>query len=106
MRGNGTIETVTRVLALQREGRDIVRMEVGDPDFVTPTHITDAAVEVQYDDEYDGEEPCVCGQYLPMPCVCVYMYVRARVNVCVCVCVCGDLPIPSSHQSTLSNTLH
>ena len=47
MRGEGTIETVTRVLALQREGRDIVRMEVGDPDFDTPTHITDAAVEVR-----------------------------------------------------------
>ena len=47
MRGEGTFETVTRVLSLQREGRDIVRMEVGDPDFDTPTHITDAAVEVR-----------------------------------------------------------
>jgi aspartate/methionine/tyrosine aminotransferase len=47
MRGEGTFETVTRVLALQREGRDIVSMEVGDPGFDTPTHITDAAVEVR-----------------------------------------------------------
>jgi len=45
MKGEGTIEAVARVLELQRQGRDIVRMEVGDPDFDTPAHITDAAVE-------------------------------------------------------------
>eukprot|EP00929_Paragymnodinium_shiwhaense_P108838 TRINITY_DN75184_c0_g1_i1.p1 TRINITY_DN75184_c0_g1~~TRINITY_DN75184_c0_g1_i1.p1 ORF type:complete len:442 (+),score=88.75 TRINITY_DN75184_c0_g1_i1:78-1403(+) len=45
LKGEGTIETVARVLDLQKQGRDIVRMEVGDPDFDTPAHISDAAVE-------------------------------------------------------------
>lgn len=44
LRGEGTIETVSRVLALQARGRDIVRMEVGDPDFDSPTHVVEAAV--------------------------------------------------------------
>eukprot|EP00440_Ansanella_granifera_P033460 gb/GFBE01036304.1/.p1 GENE.gb/GFBE01036304.1/~~gb/GFBE01036304.1/.p1 ORF type:complete len:122 (+),score=15.21 gb/GFBE01036304.1/:1-366(+) len=44
LRGEGTIEMVARALALQRAGRDIIRMEVGDPDFNTPAHITASAV--------------------------------------------------------------
>lgn len=44
LRGEGTIEMVARAQALERLGRDIVHMEVGDPDFDTPPHITEAAL--------------------------------------------------------------
>lgn len=43
LRGEGTIEMVGRAQALQRTGRDVIRMEVGDPDFDTPSHVVDAA---------------------------------------------------------------
>ena len=33
-------ETVQK---LQKEGRDIVRLQIGEPDFVTPSHIMEAA---------------------------------------------------------------
>lgn len=39
LRGEGTIEMVSKALAMQRS-RDVIRMEVGDPDFETPSHIT------------------------------------------------------------------
>ncbi|CAJ1349714.1 unnamed protein product [Effrenium voratum] len=35
---------VAKAIALQKSGRDIIRMEVGDPDFATPPHITASAV--------------------------------------------------------------
>jgi len=42
-------ETAFSVLArartLEREGRDIIHLEIGEPDFVTPRHICDAAAE-------------------------------------------------------------
>jgi len=42
-------ETAFTVLArakqLEREGRDIVHLEIGEPDFDTPQHIIDAACE-------------------------------------------------------------
>lgn len=44
LRGEGTIALVARAKALEKEGRDIVHMEVGDPDFWTPPHIVDAAI--------------------------------------------------------------
>ncbi|CAJ1434314.1 unnamed protein product [Effrenium voratum] len=44
LRGEGTIEMVAKAIALQKSGRDIIRMEVGDPDFATPPHITASAV--------------------------------------------------------------
>eukprot|EP00933_Yihiella_yeosuensis_P062798 TRINITY_DN65799_c0_g1_i1.p1 TRINITY_DN65799_c0_g1~~TRINITY_DN65799_c0_g1_i1.p1 ORF type:complete len:410 (+),score=71.24 TRINITY_DN65799_c0_g1_i1:61-1290(+) len=44
LRGEGTIEMVGRALQLQRDGRDVIRMEVGDPDFSTPGHITAKAI--------------------------------------------------------------
>jgi len=44
LRGEGTIETVARAQALESAGRDIVHMEVGDPDFDTPSHAVEAAV--------------------------------------------------------------
>eukprot|EP00928_Gymnodinium_smaydae_P023960 TRINITY_DN1955_c0_g1_i2.p1 TRINITY_DN1955_c0_g1~~TRINITY_DN1955_c0_g1_i2.p1 ORF type:complete len:425 (+),score=29.10 TRINITY_DN1955_c0_g1_i2:140-1414(+) len=45
LQGEGTIEMVAKVQALQRAGQDIIRMEVGDPDFDTPAHITQAAID-------------------------------------------------------------
>mmetsp|Transcript_13637 Transcript_13637/g.31012 ORF Transcript_13637/g.31012 Transcript_13637/m.31012 type:complete len:436 (+) Transcript_13637:104-1411(+) len=41
----GTIEQAARVLEMQKQGRDVVRMEIGDPDFSTPEHVKAAAVE-------------------------------------------------------------
>mmetsp|Transcript_18687 Transcript_18687/g.43429 ORF Transcript_18687/g.43429 Transcript_18687/m.43429 type:complete len:457 (-) Transcript_18687:239-1609(-) len=41
----GTIEQAARAIQMQKLGRDVVRMELGDPDFGTPQHIADAAVE-------------------------------------------------------------
>lgn len=43
LRGEGTIEMVSKALAMQRS-RDVIRMEVGDPDFETPSHITASAI--------------------------------------------------------------
>jgi aspartate aminotransferase len=56
MRGEGAIEMVGRALELVRQGRDVVRMEVGDPDFETPPHITAAAVDALHDGKthYEG----------------------------------------------------
>jgi len=45
LRGEGTISMVAKALAMQKQGKDIIRMEVGDPDFSTPDHITASAVE-------------------------------------------------------------
>ena len=44
LRGEGTIEIVAKALEMQRQGRDVVRFEVGDPDFDTPPHVRDAAI--------------------------------------------------------------
>jgi aspartate aminotransferase len=40
---DGALVTLNRARELQREGRDIVHFEIGDPDFPTPSHIVDAA---------------------------------------------------------------
>lgn len=45
LRGEGAIETFARAQALQRQGRDIIHLEIGEPDFDTPSHIVDAAIE-------------------------------------------------------------
>ena len=45
LRGEGTIALVAQAQALERQGRDIVHMEVGDPDFWTPPHVVEAAME-------------------------------------------------------------
>ena len=44
LKGEGTIAMVARAHELERAGRDIVHMEVGDPDFDTPAHITAAGI--------------------------------------------------------------
>src|SRR5574337_83021 len=36
-------EVLARAKALEREGREIVHLEIGEPDFDTPAHIKDAA---------------------------------------------------------------
>lgn len=36
---------LARVQELERQGRDIIHFELGDPDFPTPSHIVDAAVD-------------------------------------------------------------
>ena len=37
-------EVLVRARALEAQGRNIVHLEIGEPDFDTPAHITDAAV--------------------------------------------------------------
>ena len=37
-------EVLARAKALEAEGREIVHLEIGEPDFDTPSHITEAAV--------------------------------------------------------------
>ena len=37
-----------KVQQLQKEGRDIVRLQIGEPDFTTPGHIIAAAKSVSY----------------------------------------------------------
>ena len=48
MAGLGT-ETAFEVLAkareLERQGKSVVHLEIGEPDFDTPAHIKDAAVQ-------------------------------------------------------------
>lgn len=39
------VELLTRARALEAQGRDIVHMEVGEPDFPTPQPVVDAAIE-------------------------------------------------------------
>ena len=39
------VELLTRARQLQGEGRDIIHMEVGEPDFPTPAPIANAAVD-------------------------------------------------------------
>jgi len=39
------VELLTRARQLEAEGRDIIHMEVGEPDFPTPAPIVDAAVD-------------------------------------------------------------
>src|SRR3954452_9705906 len=36
---------LARARALERQGRDVVHLEIGEPDFDTPAHVTEAAVE-------------------------------------------------------------
>jgi len=38
-------EVLARAKALEREGREIIHLEIGEPDFDTPQHIKDAAVK-------------------------------------------------------------
>ena len=42
-------EVLARARALEAQGRDIVHLEIGEPDFDTPAHIVDAAVQALRD---------------------------------------------------------
>jgi aspartate/methionine/tyrosine aminotransferase len=38
-------EVLARAKALEAEGRDVIHLEIGEPDFDTPAHIVEAAVQ-------------------------------------------------------------
>src|SRR6266571_1761353 len=38
-------DVLARAKALEREGRDVIHLEIGEPDFATPAHISEAAAE-------------------------------------------------------------
>ncbi len=42
-------EVLARARALEAQGRDVVHLEIGEPDFDTPHHIVDAAVQALHD---------------------------------------------------------
>lgn len=44
IRPSATVSITTRAMALEAEGRDIIRLSVGEPDFDTPDYIKDAAI--------------------------------------------------------------
>ena len=44
LRPSATVGVTTRAMALEAEGRDIIRLSVGEPDFDTPDHIKAAAI--------------------------------------------------------------
>ena len=39
----GAFNVLVRARALEAQGRDIIHLEIGEPDFATPRHIVDAA---------------------------------------------------------------
>lgn len=45
LRPSATVGITTKAMELAAEGRDIIRLSVGEPDFDTPSHIKQAAVE-------------------------------------------------------------
>jgi aspartate aminotransferase len=44
IRPSATVTITTKAMALEAEGRDIIRLSVGEPDFDTPDHIKQAAI--------------------------------------------------------------
>ena len=42
-------ETLARAKALEAQGRDIIHLEIGQPDFITPAHIIEAGVQALRD---------------------------------------------------------
>ena len=45
-------EVLARAAALQKEGRDIINLGIGQPDFKTPDHIVEAAIKALRDGEH------------------------------------------------------
>jgi len=41
--GEGAFEVLARARALEAQGRDIIHLEIGEPDFATPRHVVEAA---------------------------------------------------------------
>jgi len=42
VRGEGAFEVLVRARALEAQGRDVIHMEIGEPDFPTPPHVVEA----------------------------------------------------------------
>jgi aspartate aminotransferase len=38
-------EVLVRARALEAQGRSVIHLEIGEPDFDTPAHVTEAAIE-------------------------------------------------------------
>jgi len=51
--GAGIFDVLSKAQALEREGRDVVHLEIGQPDFPTPDHIKLAAKQA-LDDNFTG----------------------------------------------------
>jgi aspartate/methionine/tyrosine aminotransferase len=47
--GEGAIETLGRALALEAQGRSMIHLEVGQPDYPTPPHILEAGIKAMRD---------------------------------------------------------
>ena len=45
IRGEGALATLTRALALEAQGMEVVHLEIGQPDLPTPEHIVEAAID-------------------------------------------------------------
>ena len=43
---------LAKAAELQRQGRDIINLGIGQPDFKTPAHIVEAAVKALHDGEH------------------------------------------------------
>ena len=56
IRGEGALEVLARAMALEAQGREIIHMEIGEPDFDTPRTIVDAAKQA-LDDGYTHYTP-------------------------------------------------
>jgi aspartate aminotransferase len=56
MKGEGALEVLARAMALEALGREIIHMEIGQPDFDTPAYIVDAAKQA-LDDGDTGYTP-------------------------------------------------
>ncbi len=56
MKGEGALEVLARAMALEALGREIIHMEIGQPDFDTPAYIVNAAKQA-LDDGYTGYTP-------------------------------------------------
>ena len=41
-------EVLARAKALEKQGKSVIHFEIGEPDFDTPKHITDAGVKVRF----------------------------------------------------------
>ncbi len=44
LQGEGALEVLSKALALEAQGKEVVHLEIGEPDFETPKHIVEAGV--------------------------------------------------------------
>src|ERR1700730_5085256 len=50
-------EAAARARALEATGRDVIHLEIGEPDFDTPRHVSEAAVKALLDDRMTHYPP-------------------------------------------------